>query len=121
MRLSLLVLLGLAGLPAGNLHAQRMSRQPFPFIEVLPRPTPREATPSRRARLHPRWLAIGGIVGGAVGVVGGALAGAKFTENDCEDCALVGGVYGAVAGGSALLPVGVHLANGRREGLSRRS
>ena len=28
-----------------------------------------------------------------------------------EDCGLVGAVYGAVAGGSALLPLGIHIAN----------
>jgi hypothetical protein len=56
-------------------------------------------------------------VGGAVGVFAGALAGAKLTAHDCEDCALIGAVYGAMAGGSALLPLGVHLANQGRGNL----
>jgi hypothetical protein len=42
------------------------------------------------------------------------LIGGKLTEHDCEDCGLVGVVYGGIVGGSAFLPLGVHLANGRR-------
>jgi hypothetical protein len=44
----------------------------------------------------------------------GGWVGGKAREGACEDCALGGLLYGAVAGGSAALPVGVHLANGRR-------
>ena len=47
----------------------------------------------------------------------GALVGARLTEHDCDDCGLVGAVYGAVAGGSALLPLGVHVANHGRGNL----
>ncbi|MGH7497572.1 MAG: hypothetical protein ACREL3_01840 [Gemmatimonadales bacterium] len=114
MRRFILALLAFIGPLAGGLHAQRLSGNPFPTIEE---PVP-ATDPSIHAfphhEVHPALLAAGGILGGAVGVFGGALAGAKITQNDCEDCALVGAAYGAVAGGSALLPLGVHLANGRR-------
>lgn len=109
-----LVLLAVAGLRAGSLHAQRVTSGAFPSIEQ-----PSSAViPSINAFLcretSPALLAAGGVLGGAVGVFGGALAGAYLTGNSCEDCALLGAAYGAVAGGSALLPLGVHLANGRR-------
>ena len=114
MRRFILILLGLAGSLPGSLHAQRLSGNPFPTIEE---PTP-VVDPSVNAfprhEVHPALLAAGGILGGAVGVFGGALAGARITQHDCEDCGIVGAAYGAVAGGSALLPLGVHLANGSR-------
>lgn len=67
--------------------------------------------------MDPALLVVGGIVGGAVGVFGGGLIGALLTGNDCEDCAIYGAVYGGAAGGSALLPLGVHVANRERGNL----
>ncbi len=107
-------LLVLTGLQVGSLHAQCVTSSPFPSIDHVSPPAlpPLDAFP--RHEVHPALLTAGGILGGAVGVFGGALAGAYLTGNSCEDCALVGAVYGAVTGGSTLLPLGVHLANGRR-------
>jgi hypothetical protein len=62
----------------------------------------------------PALLVLGGVIGGAAGLLAGGLVGARPTEHRCEDCGFVGGVYGAVAGGSVGLPLGVHVANGRR-------
>lgn len=59
-------------------------------------------------------LGVAGLLGGAAGLFGGAVIGSKFHETPCEDCGLEGAVYGAVAGESALLPLAIHVANGRR-------
>ena len=115
-----LVLLALAGLQAGSLHAQRAAGAAFPTIDRSLPSDPSSRSPVDptnafpRHEVHPALLAAGGVVGGAVGVFGGAFAGAYLTRGSCEDCAIVGAAYGAVIGGSALLPLGVHLANGRR-------
>ncbi|HEY8257201.1 MAG TPA: hypothetical protein VIG08_06055 [Gemmatimonadales bacterium] len=106
----LLFLLTLAGPLAGRLHAQQLGT-PFPSVDRPAEPTHPSIPAFPRGETHPAVLALGGVAGGAVGVFAGALAGAKLTEHDCEDCALVGAVYGAIAGGSAVLPLGVHLAN----------
>jgi hypothetical protein len=63
-------------------------------------------------------LFLGGILGGGAGLFGGALAGYHLSGGGriCGDdsCGLYGGVLGAAVGEMALLPLGVHLANGRR-------
>jgi hypothetical protein len=105
-----LILLAL-GLPvAGGLHAQRLGT-PFPSVSAPADPV-MHAFP--RQETHPAVMVAGGMLGGAVGVFAGGLAGLRLTEHDCEDCGIVGAVYGAIAGGSALLPLGVHVANRRR-------
>jgi hypothetical protein len=114
MRRFILVLLALAGPLAGALNAQRITGTPFPSIEQPPLATEPSLPAVPRQRVAPALLVLGGLAGGAVGVFGGALIGGKLTENDCEDCVIEGIVYGAVVGGSALLPLGVHVANGRR-------
>ncbi len=103
---ALLVLTALLGPFAGQLEAQRLSESPFPSSSALPS--------IRAGRTPTALLAAGGLLGGGLGLLGGAYVGAKITEHDCEDCFIVGLFYGGVAGGSALLPLGVHLANGRR-------
>jgi hypothetical protein len=58
-----------------------------------------------------------GILGGAVGLVGGAHLGALIAHNDnCADCLeeLRGALVVGTAGEALLLPLGVHLANGSR-------
>jgi hypothetical protein len=114
MRRFILALLALAGPLAGTLNAQRVTGTPFPSIDQSPPATDPSRHAFPRQQVNPALLVAGGIAGGAVGVFGGGLIGGKLRENDCEDCALEGVVYGAVAGGSALLPLGVHVANGRR-------
>jgi hypothetical protein len=108
------VLFGFLALTAplgGTLHAQRFSDPHFPSVDRPAPPTDPSIHAFPRQQMNPAVLATGGVLGGAVGVFAGALAGAKLTERDCEDCGLVGAVYGAIAGGSALLPLGVHVAN----------
>jgi hypothetical protein len=112
MRGPTLLLLLLLALP-GGLRAQRLAPDPFPSVVDAP-DTPVLNPSSRVVGTHPGLLALGGVLGGAVGLVGGAYVGARITEDDCEDCFLLGGIRGAIAGGSAGIPLGVHLANGRR-------
>jgi hypothetical protein len=110
----------LAGVTPG-LHAQRIPAPlPAGWEEATTPPDPGRlgrGMPSQR----PSTVALlaGGLLGGAVGVFTGAVVGGKATEDDCEDCVLEGVVYGGVAGGSALLPLGVHIANGRRGGYAK--
>lgn len=93
------------------LQAQRIRDAGATFpAEALDAP----ATPGFRPAPSAVSLGLGGLVGGAVGTFAGAYLGAKATEDECEDCFLEGLVYGGIAGESALLPLGVHLANGRR-------
>jgi hypothetical protein len=112
MRPMLLLALGLFGL-GGQLQGQRLQSR-FPTIDTAAPSQSITARPEPSVQANPGLLAAGGVLGGAVGLFGGALVGGKLTEDDCEDCGLVGVVYGGIAGGSALLPLGVHLANGRR-------
>ena len=117
MRRFILTLLTLAGPLSGTLKAQRLTSSPFPSIDQPPPATDPSLHAVPRQQVSPALLVVGGLAGGAVGVFGGGLIGAKVTENDCEDCAVEGAAYGAVVGGSALLPLGVHIANQRRGNL----
>ena len=115
MRRAVLLLFALAGLSAGTLQAQRLTPSPFPTVTDAPAaPGLNPSAVVVRRQTHPALLAVGGVLGGAAGLVGGAYVGARATEDQCEDCFLLGGIYGAVAGGSAGLPLGVHVANGSR-------
>jgi hypothetical protein len=65
-------------------------------------------------------LVTGGLLGGVVGVAAGGLLGAFIGANSCLDegnpdsCrAMEGLAIGGVSGGSAGIPIGVHLLNGR--------
>jgi hypothetical protein len=69
---------------------------------------------SQRPGRSPVVLALSGVLAGTAGTFGGAWIGNEITRDACEDCFLEGVIYGGVAGGSALLPLGVHLANGHR-------
>ena len=46
----------------------------------------------------------------AAGLFGGALVGDRFQSYPCEDC-IEGAFYGALAGESLAIPLGVHLAD----------
>lgn len=61
-------------------------------------------------------LALGGLLGGAAGFVGGFYVGALLADGDDADDLdfLSGGVAGATIGEGLLLPLGVHLANDRQ-------
>ena len=107
MRRAVLLLFALAGLSAGTLQAQRLTPSPFPTVTDAPvAPGLNPSAVVVRRQTHPALLAVGGVLGGAAGLVGGAYVGARATEDQCEDCFLLGGIYGAVAGGSAGAPAG---------------
>jgi hypothetical protein len=113
MRGAMLTLSLLLALPAGAVHAQRLAAPMFPSEPGEPAaPRTAAAVPLGKPQ-SPAVLALGGILGGAAGAFAGGIVGAKAADN-CEDCALEGLAYGLVAGGSAALPLGVHVANGRR-------
>lgn len=61
-------------------------------------------------------LVTGGLIGGAVGALGGFYVGAVLgSDDDDDDLDFLGtGVAGAAIGEGLLLPLGVHIANGRR-------
>jgi hypothetical protein len=100
-------------------HAQRatwvFSIQQHPQSAVpATGPAAQPSLPPRHSP-SPVLLGLGGLGAATLGTFTGAVIGAKLTTRyPCEDCGLEGLVYGGVAGGSALLPLGVHLANGRR-------
>jgi hypothetical protein len=101
---------------AGSLPAQRLERSPFPSISE-----PENVSPALEKRAAPPtdigWLIGGGLLAGATGGVAGMYSGAMLTSNACEDCALVGAVYGLAAGVSSGIPLGVHFSNGGRGNL----
>lgn len=81
------------------------------------------AVANGRAASHAPTLALGGLAGGALGVVGGAIVGRGvelFAEqvglvDQCGECFFTAGpFYGAALGEMVGIPLGVHLANGRR-------
>jgi hypothetical protein len=110
------ILLGLG--TAANLQAQRLAPPTFPTVDDAPAAFPR-VEPDAPGRPGVGWLIAGGLIGGAVGTFGGAWTGAKITEGDCEDCFFVGAAYGAVAGVTTGVPLGVHVANRGRGNLSQ--
>lgn len=62
-------------------------------------------------------LVLGGMLGGAAGFAGGAVLGALLApepESDWDFTRIFAAGVAATAGEAALLPFGVHLANGRR-------
>lgn len=63
-------------------------------------------------------MVLGGLAGGVVGFFAGGYAGAMAGGGNrvCGDdpCGLEEAIWGAAAGVSTFIPLGVHLANGRR-------
>jgi hypothetical protein len=115
MRPAFWLLLAALVLPHGALEAQRLAPNPFPSLDAQPsRAAPTAALSVDHPGTHPALLAVSGVVGGAAGLLAGAYVGSRVTEGDCEDCFFIGGAYGAVAGWSSGIPLGVHLANGGR-------
>ena len=65
------------------------------------------------------WRSIGfGLLGGAIGLVGGAIVGYQATGGSdfCGDdrCGIAGGFFGGLAGEAVGISLGVHLGNKRR-------
>lgn len=66
-------------------------------------------------------LIVGGLLSGAAGMFMGGYAGASLMcdrPNRDEWCGLIGFVWGGAVGESLMLPLGVHLTNGRRGNLA---
>lgn len=61
---------------------------------------------------------VGGAIGGAIGFFGGALVGLELAGGSaiCGDdpCGLVGMIVGATVGEVIMLPLGVHVGNGKQ-------
>lgn len=132
MRFRLAGLLLLAALSASRTaHAQSMDpRLAVPRLDVgrigpaAPSREPAAAVipadaEARGAALE--WLAIGGLVGGGLGLAGGILAGALVDGPPEADCIIYcfspAMVVGALAGEALGIAAGVHLANGRHGSL----
>lgn len=114
MRGAVLILTLVLVLAAGTAHAQRQVAPMFRTLTDSPSAASvRTAAAVPGETRHVAVLALGGVLGGAAGAFAGGIIGAKAADT-CEDCALEGLVYGLVAGGSAALPLGIHLANRRR-------
>ena len=114
----LLVLLAIPGAPAS---AQRIPPTPFARagLDVGSEMGGYRGTPSAAGARVPAEaldagkMMFGGILLGAGGLIGGALIGHRFEGSPCEDC-LLGAFFGALAGESLAIPLGVHLGNDRR-------
>jgi len=110
----------------GHLAGQRLAPNPFPRAELGLRVN-QPATPSaaaadlgmaaRTSGGNVGGMILGGVGLGAAGLFGGALIGDRFQRFPCEDC-IEGAFYGALAGESLAIPLGVHLANHRRGNLA---
>lgn len=101
----LLALAGLLALAPAAAHAQRS-------LPPLPGPRTVAAEPEAPRNAATGWLVLGGAAGAAVGIGGGALAGLAIS---CEgECRALAPVVGGLVGEVVLLPLGVHLANGRK-------
>ncbi len=118
MRLSLMTLaLALAAPVTGA--AQQRAPEFVAWRAPAPGPAPPGARvePADRGHSTPR-LVLGGVLGGGVGLGLGALIGGALGGGDtlCGDdpCGFAEAIFGAIGGEVALLPLGVHLANGRR-------
>ena len=77
------------------------------------------STPDRESpRFNDGAMVVGGLAAGVVGFYVGGYTGAALGGGNrvCGDdpCGLVGAVWGAAAGVSTFIPLGVHLANHRR-------
>ena len=118
MRLSLMILTLALAAPA---VATAQQRAPGFVAWRAPVPGPAMAAavvePAEGGHSTPR-LVVGGVLGGGVGLGLGALIGGALGGGDtlCGDdpCGFAEAIFGAIGGEVALLPLGVHLANGRR-------
>jgi len=112
--LNLFALLASLALPPG-LAAQRLAPASSPFARApvphaLDFRAPTSATRVPRDDINEPVLVIGGLLGGAAGLVGGAVAGHRFDTPPCEDC-IESAIAGAIIGEAIGAPLGVHIAN----------
>jgi len=83
---------------------------------------PERRVPVQAGALRPQpgvgWPIAGGLLGGSVGFWAGVFIAGSIADKNCDNedvsCLLTGILAGAAIGESVLLPVGVHLGNGRR-------
>jgi hypothetical protein len=98
--------------------AQRIATSPSPSISDATAlsdataPAGRGVSREQRSDTGTDWLIGGGLLAGATGGVAAMYMGATLTASDCDDCAIVGAVYGLIAGVSSGIPLGVHYSNG---------
>ena len=126
MRTPLVLLAALAlAIPPRPVTAQRLAPSAFPSVESALTtghpPVPRTAAglpaAARAAKGNVGGMILGGVALGAAGLFGGALIGDRFQRYPCEDC-IEGAFFGALAGESLTIPLGVHLADRRRGNLA---
>lgn len=113
----LLILLGCRAAPARAQFLPRAELSALSLQSVSKAAHPPHARPAVTqvpAQRDDVTLVLAGVVGGAVGLFAGGYVGGKALEGDCEDCDLLGLVYGGIIGEAAGVPLGIHLANGRR-------
>lgn len=103
----------LLGVVAGPVAAQRIESRFNRLGTTSVRPIPqfiRADTTDKTGR-----KIISAILGGGIGMVGGAFVGSAVEratdEGGCEDCGLAGAIIGAAIGEGLLLGAGVHLAD----------
>ena len=105
----------LACLLAAPVQAQgpRFATFPTPALTEAPAITARMPRPAGRPNVL--GMTVGGLLGAVPGVVAGAIVGYQVDRSDgCygdEWCGLWGGLIGATAGTTLLIPTGVHIAN----------
>jgi hypothetical protein len=114
---TVLVVVTCVALSATPLAAQRIRPSPFPTVDIgLARRVDRLPTTGARVpseAVDAGKMILGGVLLGAGGLIGGGLIGQHLEGSPCEDC-IIGPFFGALAGESLAIPLGVHLGNGRR-------
>lgn len=84
-------------------------------VRMAPASSAPSPGPAPRAQPDLVLPILGGIAGGTLGLYGGALAGLSLNEHDQGEWDEFGAfLTGAIVGEALLLPLGVHLGNGRR-------
>ena len=115
------LLLVLLAIPCAPASAQRIPPTPFARAELDVASGLRgyrATSPTAGARVPSDAVDAGKMVGGGLllgagGLVAGALIGHHFEGSPCEDC-ILGAFFGALAGESLAIPLGVHLGNRSR-------
>jgi hypothetical protein len=110
---TLLLALVIAPVSSTSLHAQRAATM---FTHADATPVVASMTPVGQRSVP--VLVVSGLAFGAVGLYGGALIGDRVARGcESEDCTWPALFSGAGIGMSAMIPLGVHLANHRKGNL----